>query len=105
MSQDGKGGPDGKGKPDGKSNPDLKSGSDGRSGKSWGRGSGKGSSSSLRRLRSSSGNMRQSSIFRAAEWLGRGASVWSLPITRAATCIRLSHITGFTLPGMIELPG
>ena len=33
------------------------------------------------------------------------ATVWSLPITRAATCIRLSHITGFTLPGMIELPG
>ena len=33
------------------------------------------------------------------------ASVWSLPITRAATCIMLSHITGFTLPGMIELPG
>ncbi len=33
------------------------------------------------------------------------AIVWSLPITRAATCIRLSHITGLTLPGMIELPG
>ncbi len=33
------------------------------------------------------------------------ATVWSLPITRAATCIMLSHITGFTLPGMIELPG
>jgi len=28
---------------------------------------------------SSSGNMRASSIFRAAEWLGRGASAWSLP--------------------------
>ena len=25
--------------------------------------------------------MRQSSIFRAAEWLGRGASVWSLPVS------------------------
>jgi signal transduction histidine kinase len=75
MSAEGKGGPDGKGRPDRKSNPDLKSG------KSSGRGSGKGSSSSLRRLRSSSGNMRQSSIFRAAEWLGRGASVWSLPVS------------------------
>jgi two-component system, NtrC family, sensor kinase len=75
MSPDGKGGPDGKGRPDGKSNPDIKSG------RSSGRGSGKGSSSSLRRLRSSSGNMRHSSIFRAAEWLGRGASVWSLPVS------------------------
>ena len=27
------------------------------------------------------------------------------PITLAVTCIRLSHITGLTLPGMIELPG
>jgi len=35
----------------------------------------------LRRLKSSSGNLRQSSIFRAAEWLGRGASVWSLPVS------------------------
>jgi len=26
-------------------------------------------------------------------------------MTRAQTCIKLSHITGFTLPGMIELPG
>jgi hypothetical protein len=34
-----------------------------------------------RKLRSSSGNIRQSSIFRAAEWLGRGASVWSLPVS------------------------
>jgi len=33
------------------------------------------------------------------------ASVWSLPMTLAATCIRLSHITGLTLPGMMELPG
>ena len=31
------------------------------------------------RSASSSGNMRASSIFRAAEWLGRGASAWSLP--------------------------
>ena len=31
--------------------------------------------------------------------------VWSLPSTRAAACIRLSQSTGFTLPGMIELPG
>ena len=29
----------------------------------------------------------------------------SLPMTRAQTCIMLSHITGFTFPGMIELPG
>ena len=34
-----------------------------------------------RKLRSSSGNMRSSSIFRAAEWLGRGASVWSMPVS------------------------
>jgi hypothetical protein len=33
------------------------------------------------------------------------AMVWSLPITRVATCIMLSHITGLTLPGMIEDPG
>ena len=33
------------------------------------------------------------------------AIVWSLPITRAQTCIMLSHITGFTLPGMIDEPG
>jgi len=47
-----------------------------------GRGSGgnRGSGSS-RKMRSSSGNLRQSSIFRAAEWLGRGASVWSLPVS------------------------
>ena len=32
-------------------------------------------------MRSSSGNLRQSSMFRAAEWLGRGASVWSLPVS------------------------
>ena len=32
-------------------------------------------------------------------------TVASLPITRAQTCITDSHITGFTLPGMIELPG
>jgi signal transduction histidine kinase len=54
----------------------------GNVGKSAGRGSGSGRlSSSTRRMRSSSGNMRQSSIFRAAEWLGRGASVWSLPVS------------------------
>ena len=29
----------------------------------------------------------------------------SLPMTLAATCIMLSHITGLTLPGMMELPG
>ena len=29
----------------------------------------------------------------------------SLPITCAQTIITDSHITGFTLPGMIELPG
>jgi signal transduction histidine kinase len=45
---------------------------EGKAGKSTGSGRGK--------LRgSSSGNLRASSIFRAAEWLGRGASVWSLP--------------------------
>ena len=75
MSPEGKGGPDGKSSPDGKSGPEW------RGGKSSGRGSGRGSSSNLRRLRSSSGNLRQSSIFRAAEWLGRGASVWSLPVS------------------------
>jgi two-component system, NtrC family, sensor kinase len=42
-----------------------------------------GRSSSSRRMRSSSGSLRQSSIFRAAEWLGRGASVWSLPVSAA----------------------
>jgi hypothetical protein len=31
--------------------------------------------------------------------------VVSLPITCAQTIIIASHITGFTLPGMIELPG
>ena len=31
--------------------------------------------------------------------------VLSLPITCAQTIIIDSHITGFTLPGMIELPG
>ena len=29
----------------------------------------------------------------------------SLPITCAQTIITDSHMTGFTLPGMIELPG
>ncbi len=29
----------------------------------------------------------------------------SLPITWLATCIIISEMTGFTLPGMIELPG
>jgi len=33
------------------------------------------------------------------------ASVWSLPMMRAQTCIMLSHITGLTLPGMIDEPG
>ena len=33
------------------------------------------------------------------------AMVWSLPMTRAATCIMLSHMTGLTLPGMIDEPG
>ena len=32
-------------------------------------------------------------------------TVASLPMTRAQTCITLSQMTGFTLPGMIELPG
>ena len=31
--------------------------------------------------------------------------VWSFPITLAAACMRLSHNTGLTLPGMMELPG
>ena len=31
--------------------------------------------------------------------------VASLPITCADTIMTDSHITGFTLPGMIELPG
>ena len=31
--------------------------------------------------------------------------VASLPTTRATTIVRLSTITGFTLPGMIEDPG
>ena len=29
---------------------------------------------------------------------------WSFPITCAATCVTTSGMTGFTLPGMIELP-
>ncbi|HXU05287.1 MAG TPA: ATP-binding protein [Polyangia bacterium] len=58
---------------------DAKSGPEGKSGKST---SGRGSSST-RRMKSSSGSLRQSSIFRAAEWLGRGASVWSLPVSAA----------------------
>ena len=33
------------------------------------------------------------------------ATVASLPITRATTMVRLSTMTGFTLPGMIEEPG
>ena len=32
-------------------------------------------------------------------------TVASLPMTRAQTCMRLSHMTGLTLPGMMELPG
>ena len=52
---------------------------DSRSGK--GTGDSKKGSGSQRRMRSSSGNLRSSSIFRAAEWLGRGASVWSLPVS------------------------
>ena len=40
-----------------------------------------GKSGSSRKFRSSSGQLRQSSIFRAAEWLGRGGSVWSLPVS------------------------
>jgi signal transduction histidine kinase len=43
--------------------------------------SGRLSGSSRSRMRSSSGNLRSSSIFRAAEWLGRGASVWSFPVS------------------------
>src|SRR5262249_29496135 len=54
--------------------------SDGTSGKASGGRRGSGSS---RKLRSSSGSLRHSSIFRAAEWLGRGASVWSLPVSAA----------------------
>src|SRR4029079_13200129 len=52
---------------------------DSRSGK--GTGDSKKGSGSQRRMRSSSGNLRSSSIFRAAEWLGRAASVWSLPVS------------------------
>ena len=37
-------------------------------------------------------------------WPATVTVVW-FPITRAATIIIASHITGFTLPGMIELPG
>ena len=39
-------------------------------------------------MRASSGSLRQSSIFRAAEWLGRGASVWSLPGERGDAAAR-----------------
>jgi len=60
-------------RPDGKGTPEAKS--EGKSSKITGK------SGSSRKLRSSSGNLRQSSIFRAAEWLGRGASVWSLPVS------------------------
>ena len=31
--------------------------------------------------------------------------VASLPMTRAVNCMRLSHMTGLTFPGMIEEPG
>jgi signal transduction histidine kinase len=76
-------GADGKGASDNKGS-DSKGGADSKSGRlpGSGRGSGgsKGSGSS-RKMKSSSGNLRQSSIFRAAEWLGRGASVWSLPVS------------------------
>ena len=33
------------------------------------------------------------------------ATAASLPMTWAATCMTASGMTGFTLPGMIELPG
>jgi len=59
--------------------PEQKSGPQGKSGKVSGKISGK--SASSRKMRSSSGSLRQSNIFRAAEWLGRGASVWSLPVS------------------------
>jgi len=52
-------------------------GSDSKSGS----GSKRRGSGSSRKMRQSSGSLRQSSIFRAAEWLGRGASVWSLPVS------------------------
>ena len=58
--------------------PDGKSASGAKSGRASGGARGSGSS---RKMKSSSGSLRQSSIFRAAEWLGRGASVWSLPVS------------------------
>jgi len=73
-SRGGGGVPEGKG-PEPKSGPQGKSGPHGKSEKVTGK------SGSSRKMRSSSGNLRSSSIFRAAEWLGRGASVWSLPVT------------------------
>jgi signal transduction histidine kinase len=77
MSRDGKPG-------ESKNAADSKSSSDVKSGRVQGGGRGSGGkvgSGSSRKMRSSSGNLRQSSIFRAAEWLGRGASVWSLPVS------------------------
>jgi hypothetical protein len=62
------------GSPEGKG-PEGKSGPQGKSGKITGK------SGSSRKMRASSGSLRQSSIFRAAEWLGRGGSVWSLPVS------------------------
>ena len=75
----GKDGADGRSVPEAKSGSHPKSGPEGKSGKIGG--SGRAGSGRVRNLRSSSGNLRQSSIFRAAEWLGRGASVWSLPVS------------------------
>ena len=49
----------------------------------------------------SAGIMTLSSRFPLA---AHQVTVVSLPMTRAQTCMRLSHITGFTLPGMMELP-
>ena len=38
-------------------------------------------------------------------WLAAICTAVLLPITCTATIVRLSHWVGFTLPGMIELPG
>ena len=38
-------------------------------------------------------------------WLAPNCTAVLLPITWAATIVRLSHWVGFTFPGMIEEPG
>ena len=69
---------------------------------------------SARRREALASSLIESSRFRAISGTKTLSSKWpcmpptviaaSLPITCAATCVTTSGMTGFTLPGMIELP-